>query len=159
VKPSICCFLGAGYSRVAGVPLARELFEPGIHVLALSQESERHFELLLDDFRHWRQSHSNAHSEQYMSELYFSQPDLGRPAWKWAVEYLGAVIASAGTPPASFNRDPRYSNRVNRPSRNKIHASFWSVVTQRASRVSVVTTNYDLLIERCLRGHLKIPAW
>ena len=68
-----------------------------------------------------------------------------------AVEYVSAVIASAGTPPSSLNRNPRYSNRVNRPSGCAIHRQFWDTILVNAGDLAVVTTNYDLLIERTLR--------
>jgi hypothetical protein len=146
---SVACFLGAGYSLSARVPLAKDLFKAN-YPLALSQRSERRFLVLCEHYKNWQQQYSSRHSEEYPSALY-AETLSAAPPWNWAVEYISAVIASAGTPPGSLNRNPRYSNRVNRPSRCEIHQRFWSVVLGYADDVAVLTTNYDLLIERTLR--------
>src|SRR6202040_290832 len=51
----------------------------------------------------------------------------------------------------SLNRNPRYSNRVNRPSQYAIHRQFWDTILGKTNDLTVVTTNYDILIERALR--------
>lgn len=147
---SIVCFLGAGFSSVAGVPLAKNLFRPD-YLLALSERSQRRFEAVLEHYRDWQVSNSSAHAEQYMSDLYTRAAGPNAPLWAWVVEYVGAVIASAGTPPSSLNRNPRYSNRVNRPSDCTTHREFFDAILRATDDLAVITTNYDLLIERALR--------
>ena len=150
MKKSVACFLGAGYSYVARVPLARDLLEPN-YVLALSDRSRKRFEAVLQHYDDWRRQHPAEYPEQYLGSLYGGLLGPNAPPWKWAVEYVGAVIASAGTPPASLNRDPRYSNRVNRPSESVVHKQFWNAILVNTDKLSVLTTNYDILIERVLR--------
>lgn len=157
-KRSISCFLGAGYSFVAGVPLARDLLRTN-YVLALSQHASTRFTEVREHYEEWQRQHPADHSEQYLSGLYTGALGSGAPPWKWAVEYVSAAIASAGTPPASLNIDPRYSNRVNRPSKSAVHRRFWSTVVSEAAELSVLTTNYDILIERTLRHRaMKRPS-
>jgi hypothetical protein len=86
-----------------------------------------------------------------LGHLYNRVAGPNAPQWAWVVEYVSAVIASAGTPPSSLNRNPRYSNRVNRPSQYAIHRQFWDTILGKTNDLTVVTTNYDILIERALR--------
>ena len=47
--------------------------------------------------------------------------------------------------------NPRYAVRLTRPLRSDIHEEFWAFIVSHCQQVSVVTTNYDICIERCLR--------
>jgi hypothetical protein len=155
---SVICFLGAGFSSIAGVPLARNLFQPS-YLLALSARSQNRFYTVLEHYRNWQLANPAAHAEQYMSDLYSGVAGSNAPQWPWVVEYVGAVIASAGTPPRSLNRNPRYSNRVNRPSDCTAHNEFFHSILSASDDLAVITTNYDLLIERALRHRLMLrPA-
>ena len=147
---SVLCFLGAGFSSVAGVPLAKNLFGPN-YLLALSERSQKRFDAVLEHYRNWQTSNPSAHAEQYMSDIFSGVAGPNAPQWAWLVEYVGAVIASAGTPPASQNRNPRYSNRINRPSDCQVHREFFDAILSATNDLAVITTNYDLLIERTLR--------
>jgi hypothetical protein len=150
---SILCFVGAGFSSIAGVPLAKDLFRRN-YVLTLSQRSQKRFDAVLEHYRHWQTTNPNAHAEQYMSDIFSGVAGPNAPAWVWLVEYVGAVIASAGTPLASLNRNPRYSNRINRPSDCIAHKKFFDAILNAADNLTVITTNYDILIERALRHKL-----
>jgi SIR2-like domain len=150
VQRSILCFLGAGYSSVAGVPLAKDLLRPS-YLLAMSVRSHRRFTAVREHYENWQQDHPTEFPEQYMGLLYNRVAGSNAPQWDWVVEYVSAVIASAGTPPSSLNRNPRYSNRINRPSESTIHRRFWDSILRETDDLAVVTTNYDILIERALR--------
>ncbi len=150
---SIACFLGAGFSFVAGVPLARDLFGQN-WVITMSERSRKRFVAVREHYEAWRDSHRAEHPEEYMAMVYTRNAGPNPPRWEWIVEYVGAVIASAGTPPSSLNRNPRYSNRINRPLSCEIHTLFWDVLLGVSSDVSVVTTNYDIVVERVLRHRL-----
>lgn len=149
-QKTIACFVGAGYSFLAGVPLARDLLKRR-YVLAMSDRARNRFEAVLDHYEAWQRRHPSDYPEQYLGALYAGQLGLPSPPWKWAVEYVSAVVASAGTPPTSLNRNPRYSNRVNRPSACTVHGRFWDAVSGQAEKLAVLTTNYDILIERAVR--------
>jgi hypothetical protein len=149
-KRSVSCFLGAGYSFIAGVPLAKDLLRPN-YVLALSERTRKRFAEVLEHYEDWQERHPSDYPEQYLGGLYAGLLGGDAPPWNWAVEYVCAVIASAGTPPASLNRNPRYSNRLNRPSKSAVHGRFWSAIVSLADELAVLTTNYDTLIERALR--------
>jgi hypothetical protein len=121
------------------------------YVLALSERSRKRFAKVRHHYDDWRRHHLAEHPEQYLGSLYGGLLEPNAPPWEWAVEYVGAAIASAGTPPASLNRNPRYSNRINRPSDSVEHKQFWNAILGNADKLSVLTTNYDILIERALR--------
>jgi hypothetical protein len=89
-----------------------------------------------------------------MGLVYAGNAGHNPPKWEWIVEYVCTVITSAGTPPPSLNRNPRYSNRVNRPFYCPSHQQFWNALLGITSDISVLTTNYDILVERVLRHRL-----
>jgi hypothetical protein len=147
---SVACFLGAGYSFVAGVPLAKDLLRAD-YVLGLSERSRRRFAAVREHYEECQPRHPKDHPEKYLGDLYTGSLGDDAPPWGWAIEYIAAVIASAGTPPASLNRNPRYSNRLNRPSGSAEHRWFWSTIIEKTEELAVLTTNYDILIEQALR--------
>jgi hypothetical protein len=147
---SVMCFLGAGYSFVAGAPLARDLLGRR-YALALAKAARERFTSVLDHYEQWQKHHPTGYPEQYLGALYSGSLGSNAPLWKWAVEYVSSVIASVGTPPSSLNRNPRYSTRINRPSDSDIHRKFWQAILSNADELQVVTTNYDILIEQVLR--------
>ena len=145
---SVSCILGAGYSYVAGVPLARDLFRPRYHVIT-SERSKRRFEVVRRHYREWQERNPGGYPEQYLAELYSRALEMTFPLWSWAVEYVGSAIASIGTPARSQN--PRYSNRANLGGVPSAHREFWSAVLSHTTDVAILTTNYDILAERALR--------
>ena len=85
----------------------------------------------------------------------FSFPDFPVPArvippFEWAVELLGAVLASP-LPCDTTVTNFRYGARVMFPFRCVSHLAFWREVIGKAGHVAAITTNYDILIERGLR--------
>ena len=84
-----------------------------------------------------------------------SFPDLPVPAravppFEWAVELIGAALASplsSDTTTTNF----RYGARITFPFHCTSLSAFWREITGKASHVAAVTTNYDILIERVLR--------
>jgi SIR2-like domain len=119
--------------------------------LALSEGSRKRFAVVREHYEKWQHDHPKEFPEQYMGHIYNRAINGYAPKWKWVVEYVSCVIASAGTPPGSLNRNPRYSNRINRPSDSEIHGAFWATVLEDSDELAVATTNYDILIEKVLR--------
>lgn len=147
-ESSVCCIIGAGYSFVGGLPLAKDLFT--VPADAYTEETARRFEVVWSDYRKWKSENPDQHDEKYLLDLYRNFFDRPAPPFEWAVELIGAVLAS---PPDDFlnHSQPRYTYRLTQPSRCPAHKQFWKTVFKSHSNVSVVTTNYDILIERSLR--------
>jgi SIR2-like domain len=158
MQSSIACLLGAGFSYVAGVPLARDLLKPN-WLITMSERSRRRFFTVREHYENWQREHAAEYPEQYMGLVYTQSAGPDAPQWDWVVEYVCAAIASAGTPPASLNRNPRYSSRVNRPFYCTAHQQFWNALFSITRDVSVITTNYDILVERVLRHRPMRRPW
>ena len=106
----------------------------------------KRFQAVQEDFQSWRSSNPDKIAEQYLTELY--NATLTRVPFEWVLELLMAII---GNP-------LYYENRMVRPSRCQAHIHFWRKLIEAFSDISVVTLNYDMLIERCLR-HRAIRGW
>jgi hypothetical protein len=77
-------------------------------------------------------------------------PTRAIPPFEWAVELIGAALAtplSSDTSTINY----RYGARVTFPFHCTSHSAFWREITGNASHVAAVTTNFDILIERGLR--------
>jgi hypothetical protein len=139
--------LGAGFSYVAGLPLAKDLFHADI--FASSKAARRRFEAVLHSWRTWQSMHPGQGPEEFLTKIYRS-PRIGPVPWSWAVETVAAVLAT----PLPRDRGAylgRYAGRITRPVNVPEHDAFWDVVLSRFAVDAVVTTNYDLLAERGLR--------
>lgn len=77
-------------------------------------------------------------------------PTRAAPPFKWAAELVGAVLATP-FPSDNVRVNFRYAARITSPLHCVAHSAFWREITRKASRLSVITTNYDLVIERGLR--------
>ncbi len=145
---TVCCLIGAGYSFVAGLPLTKDLF--AADVIEASGQAGRRFQAVWDDYDRWHTANPSKNPEEYLAELHANFLSRPGPPFAWAVELVAAVLATlrgADIRPAAS----RYRMRITEPSPFTAHVDFWSVVTSSFMNVSVVTTNYDLLIERALR--------
>jgi hypothetical protein len=150
--------LGAGFSYVAGLPLAKDLITARVFIPSGSFEKRR--ASVLQAWEEWREKNPDGGSEQFLSELYkfnqlsplelYKSNQISPVPWQWAVELIAAVLA---TPiPADFpvNYNPRYSGRITAPVRVELHKDFWDIILQ--FRIAgLITTNYDILAERGLR--------
>ena len=134
-----------------------------------SENSSRNAEEYLADLHRHRESASWALNKGYMFGHHplrtteaiekqcatFSFPDLpvptrAVPPFEWAVELIGAVLAtplSSDTTTKNF----RYGARVTFPFHCTSHSVFWREITGKGRHVAALTTNYDILIERGLR--------
>jgi hypothetical protein len=140
--------LGAGFSFVAGLPLAKDIFDTD--VVAFSDGAAKRFDKVWKDYTSWREENPSLASEQYLDELFKGGLHWTRPPFNLAVELVAAVLAS----PRSTDVRPinlRYGGRITQPSWCRLHEAFFSSALKLFSDVTVVTTNYDLLIERSLR--------
>ena len=81
---------------------------------------------------------------------FHSVPAWPAPLFKWAAELVGAVLATP-LPSDNVKVNFRYAARITSPLHCSTHSAFWHEITRKASQLAVITTNYDLLIERGLR--------
>src|ERR1035437_8673970 len=91
VYPASCTvFLGAGFSHAAGLPLAATLFD--CRTIISSQEARHRFGAVWKAWDKWKEENPGLGSEQFLAKLH-SSTTLG-VHWTWAVELIGAVLAT-----------------------------------------------------------------
>ena len=141
-------FLGAGFSRRAGLPLTSELFESDIYVPSSSSLSR--FEKVLGAWEKWHEKNPEKNAEQFIGHIFDLSKSSSSPIpWKWVVEVIAASIATPRGPDAgSYNH--RYAGRITSPIKCREHQLFWKIIN-RIHIMGVISTNYDLVIERGLR--------
>lgn len=140
--------LGAGFSFVAGLPLARDLLDSSVYVA--SRSADRRFGAVWRSWENFLGSHPDHGPEQFLTELYRQLPNSGVP-WEWAVELVAATLATPRGRDVRVVRNVRYSGRITKPLQVPEHTAFWDTVLTGTRVRAVVTTNYDLLAERGLR--------
>ncbi|MCH7499220.1 MAG: SIR2 family protein [Nitrospinae bacterium] len=146
----ITFFLGAGFSYVGGVPLARHLFEEEPQVDRINRS--RLIDRVLTKWNIWSKKHGGM-PEEYLSELKRS----GTTEWIDAVWYVSLVIALKMGRLELIGLNPKITrHNVNRTTGIKEHEKFWTTIFRITNSISVLTTNYDILAERGLR-HVPRP--
>ena len=144
-RSAVVVFLGAGFSFIGGVPLAAELFSrrPDVDVLL----RERLMERVLTGWDDWHRRNGGT-PEQYLTHL---EQRGGKP-WNEAVWYV-ALAVTLQTPRVRIcGRNPTiigHSLVLN--TGVEVHEAFWTAVFRLTTNVTVLTTNYDILVERGLR--------
>jgi len=150
----LALFLGAGFSHPCGVPLASQLFdeEPQVDRIVRARLVRR----VLDGWHVWR-NRTGGQPEEYLGHLASSWESAavhGR-VWQDAVWYVALRIAlKMGELQMVGARPTLVRHTLNRTTHCTIHEDFWDAIFARSrspQHVSVITTNYDVLIERGLR--------
>jgi hypothetical protein len=145
----ITVFLGAGFSAVAGVPLASQIFNRRPDVDRISRQ--RLVERVEAGWNDWRARTGGA-PEEYLAHL---ESSGAGGQWRDATWYVSLVIAlSLGTiRPISFTQQRTIiQTNLDRTSGVPSQEHFWTTLFRHTEDVVVVTTNYDILPERGLRN-------
>ncbi len=143
--PEITVFLGAGFSAVAGVPLASRLFDnrPDVDRITRARLVER----VLAGWTAWTEQNHGG-SEEYLAYL----QQRADKAWHDAVWYVGLTIAIATSRVERVGGILTITrHNLDRTTGNNVHEAFWSTIFRHTSDIAVLTTNYDILPERGLR--------
>lgn len=145
--PKTTCILGAGFSHVCGLPLARDLFDTQVRVY--SEKQNRRFSIIQDEYNIWRKENPDKHLEMFIAELY-SGLFKYYAKFEYAVELIAAVLATPVGHEVNYS-SARYKYRLTSPSNCSIHKMFWQEIISHFKEISIITTNYDILIEKTLR--------
>jgi len=144
--PATVVFLGAGFSRIAGVPLAGELFrdEPVVDRVV----RQRLVQTVRTGWLRW-QSRVGGSPEEYLAEL----EEQGSFPWTEAVWYASLVIAlkMGELRETSFRRQLQLTKQDLMRRSTPAHEDFWTAIFTRVPLLAVITTNYDILAERGMR--------
>ena len=145
----VAAILGAGFSHVAGLPLARDLLSGDVYVP--SRAAERRWAAVLEDFERWKDHHPGEGPEQYLGHLFRARWGREAALWPSAVELVVATVATPRSPGDVLVAGPRYSSLITRSYHCSAHHDLWQLLLTRTSLIGVVTSNWDLLAERGLR--------
>ena len=147
-KP-VAIILGAGFSVVAGVPLASQLLgnRPDVDRVTRQKLVDR----VVTRWETWRSRNRGA-TEQYLAELErTNQKEFHDAAW-----FIGLTVAlrmgQLRKVGANLEITKHNLDRTSEPGLEK----FWTVLFGARTDVSVITTNFDILAERGLR-HVPRP--
>ncbi len=138
--------LGAGFSKAAGLPLTKELFdqlpvEPSEHQNLLAQH-----ESVRAAWIHWSSLNPGKGTEEWMSELYSNRETDGS-IWPKVLRFLTARLVLG----LKERQKAEYFHDVFTSVQSDIHRQFWTRILKEGEIRTVVTTNYDILIEQGLR--------
>ncbi len=138
-------FLGAGFSSVAGIPLASQLFDQQPEVDRVSRQ--RLVERVSEGWHKWH-AEKDGTAEEYLAHL----QDSGGRDWHDAAWYVSLSIALKIGRVEYVGMKPTVTrHNLNRTTGNPVHEDFWSIIFRKTTDVGVLTTNYDILAERGLR--------
>ena len=140
--------LGAGFSYVAGLPLARDLLDSDVFIF--SKSAERRYKQVWDGFGEWRKANPELGPEQYLQYVYENPLSSGVP-WNWAVELVAATLASPRGDDIPVIRNRRYAGQLTKPFMNSTHEQFWNIIFKLTDVTAVLTFNYDVIAERGIR--------
>lgn len=141
----ITIFLGAGLSRLAGVPLASELFdeEPIVDRLTRANLVSR----VLHRWNSWHQK-TGGSPEEHLAHLASNE----LPGFQDAIWYVALLVTLRLAEVRYIGGQPQISrHHLTLTSGVQAIEDFWTTVFKQTLEVAVVTTNYDILAERGIR--------
>jgi len=149
----VILLLGAGFCVPAGLPIGAALFDsaPAPH----SRKATCAVERTLSAWHRWRAENPESPAECFISDVFQSTSTENLTLWPSLIRFLGYRLAE---PFATFYR---YENRTSRSRDNLFearlcaaHDAWWEAVLTNVGpddQLSVITTNWDIWIERALR--------
>jgi hypothetical protein len=161
----VALFLGAGFSHPAGLPLTSQLFDTC--PMPRTAAAGPRYEAVRQSFAHWSREHPGEGAERWLLALYGAPGTQGLEAfthgvsWEDAIEFaLARLVLLRDTPGHIYSKAPYYHD-VFLSIKGSTHRKFWKRVLETFENVSVVTTNYDILIEQGLKdrysSHRDVP--
>lgn len=141
--------LGAGFSKAAGLPLTRDLFETTELPRALSPEATERHRQVLYAWRNWSSKNPGQNAERWLENLYAFRPAerlVYLTSYQDAVDF--ALARLVRLPPGS---NSHYYHGVTTSIDCEAHRLFWQALRRDFQLEAVVTMNYDILAEQGLR--------
>lgn len=154
--------LGAGFSQAAGFPRTRDLFESTDLPRAQSPAASENYLKVRQAYGGWKAEHPDSHAEHWLAHLYeLRENPLQEIAhgttWDQAVRYALAQLVHL--PPG---RNAHYYYGICNSDCHPVHGRFWKRIRDEYHARSIVTVNYDILVEQALHSepsrHRTAPA-
>ncbi len=151
---SVTFFLGAGFSYMAGCPLAKNLFEVLPERVAASQQKLA--DTVVRAWRNWVRDNPGSAADEFIREVYQK-----RYLWEYhlywgeLLEFLSLTLARPFVEwKAVSGRLRARDHDIYAATIGPTHELFWSSLFNHlkpGALKAVITTNYDILAERGLR--------
>jgi hypothetical protein len=155
VKSTAAVICGAGWSVAAGLPLTRDLFSGPI--TTTSRRAAERIRVVYDGYADWLRRHPDEGPEHFLAALHRNW--FGRIPWPSAVEAIQVRLSQPQLLDVRAWTNLRYGQRITNPTYCSAHTAFWMDLAEHYDLVLVMTTNYDILIERSLRHRtMKRPS-
>ena len=143
-KP-VAVILGAGFSAVAGVPLASHLLDDRPNVDRVTRE--KLVDRVVTRWKTWHSQNSGATIEEYLAELARTK----QREFHDAVWFVGLTVALRMGQLTMVGANLEViKHNLDRTSMHELE-EFWNILFGARTDVSVITTNFDVLAERGLR--------
>lgn len=140
--------LGAGFSRSAGLPLTRDLFNSRELPPSKSEQDRIGLEEVAEAHDFWKASHPNESAEVWLKGIFESGKNskaLFGTTWENAIQFaLRRLVRVQNAHP-----DPYYHG-ICTAYVHPIHDRFWRFIKGNFDLKSIVTLNYDILVEQAL---------
>jgi NAD-dependent SIR2 family protein deacetylase len=139
-------FVGAGFSFSAGLPLTKDLFAEIPHSPYFNYKS------VFEQVRlAWLRHGAGKSPELWIREVYLEKDNL--PEFKYGVSWEDVQDGSVVKLPKGSNA--HYYHGISASISSPVHREFWSKIRRAFHLKTVITTNYDLLIEQGLKSEYK----
>jgi len=149
MKQEVGIILGSGFSHVAGLPLTKNLFEDKTKPFIKSLKAEKVYEKVKHAWEENKRNNKEVNAELWMNSIYYSINERNPTVtWDEILYYLLAklVIIDSKSPKAV------YLHGITKSCCSKTHQSFWQHLLKKYDIKTIITTNYDILIEQGLRN-------
>lgn len=146
----IILFTGAGFSFSAGLPLTKDLFAEIPHSPYSNNKA------VFEQVRlAWLRHGASKNPEVWIKEVYLERDNL--PEFKYGVSWEDVqdfLMARLVKLPKGSNA--HYYHGISTSIDSRVHREFWSKLRKTFHLKTVITTNYDLLIEQGLKSEYKV---
>lgn len=156
----VSIILGAGFSYVAGLPMASQLFSDNALLPTRSNEDKAKMIDVQDAFQHWEQKNLGKRAGEWLKALY---KDKDNPLAKMihrtsSEDAIGFGLRRLTTANNAHSGAYYFGiSRHNPEDVNSAHLDFWQFFESFDAK-SVVTQNYNLLVEQALHQHRTVVA-
>lgn len=146
-EKSLSVILGAGFSFGAGLPLTRDLFRSdGIPAFS-SPTGEAQHRRVLDSYKEWEAQNPNQNAELWLAHIYSRHESERSVPWTWVLRFALSRL----TPFVEGKEVLPYHYGICTSTDCEVHRKFWALIRSSGTLRSIVTTNYDLLVEQGFR--------
>lgn len=153
----IVAFLGAGFSVPAGLPCGNALFEP--IPISHSRKADADTLAVLQSYTAWRTLNPEARAEEFITAVQDAYDSLTFGSygtlWPRLVRFLAYRLATPFATVYSYeSHTSRARDNIFEASIDPVHQEWWDTLLRLVidvDQLTIITTNWDILIERALR--------